>query len=253
MPWILTPPRKGRSPYWYVRGKYLGIALDRSTGTSEKRAATTILNNWKRQAERGEFSQPADKDDAGLFLTAVKAYLQAGGEGKFVEAISENWASKRLADIDQIAIDQLAKELYPTAAAATKNRQVYTPVSAILKHVGIEKKIKRPKGWRGGKRTFWLAPEVTFRLLDEAGKLDVEFGILCTLLNYCGLRLSEALREDRAWARVCLYPCYQNQRAARRLSATRRGRRARQSSEGSRPPRARLPFPQWGMATRHAR
>jgi hypothetical protein len=43
--------------------------------------------------------------------------------------------------------------------ASTKNRQVYTPVSAILKHIGIEKKIKRPTGWRGNKRTFWLKLE----------------------------------------------------------------------------------------------
>src|SRR5262249_14624873 len=58
-----------------------------------------------------------------------------------------------------------------------------------------ERKIKRPKGWRGNKRTFWLRPEPTFRLLEEATKIDAEFGILCTLLNYCGLRLSEALDE----------------------------------------------------------
>jgi len=49
------------------------------------------------------------------------------------------------------------------------------------------------KGWRGSKRTFWLQPEATFRLLKAASDLDAEFGIFCTLLNYCGLRLSEAL------------------------------------------------------------
>jgi hypothetical protein len=27
----LKSPREGRSPYWYVRGTFLGITLDRST------------------------------------------------------------------------------------------------------------------------------------------------------------------------------------------------------------------------------
>lgn len=197
MPWKLVPPRVGKTPFWYVRGKYLGIALDRSTGTSERRAAVTIFNTWKRQAERGEFSKPVETTGPGLFLSAAKAYMLAGGERQYVEAIVNEWPAKLLTDIDQVAIDTLADKLYPNAPASTKNRQVYTPVSAILKHVGIDKKIRRPKGWRGNKRTFWLAPEPTFRLLDAAAEMDLEFGILCTLLNYTGLRLDEALSQLR--------------------------------------------------------
>lgn len=193
MPWKLVPPREGKTPFWYVRGKYLGIALDRSTGARERRAATTIFNTWKKQAERGEYAKPVEATDPGLFLSAAKAYMQAGGERQYVEAISVKWAAKLLADIDQVAIDTLATELYPNAPASTRNRQVYTPVSAILKHVGIDRKIKRPKGWRGNRRTFWLAPEPTFALLGAAAALDAEFGIFCTLLNYTGLRLSEGL------------------------------------------------------------
>lgn len=193
MPWKLVPPREGKTPYWYVRGKYLGYAIDRSTGTSERRAATTIFNTWKRQAERGEFSKPVETADPDLFLSAAKAYMLAGGEKQYVEAIINKWPAKLLADIDQVAIDTLATELYPSAPASTRNRQVYTPVSAILKHVGIDKTIKRPKGWRGNKRTFWLEPEPAFALLEAAAALDAEFGIFCTLLNYTGLRLSEGL------------------------------------------------------------
>ena len=193
MPWKLVPPRAGKTPFWYVRGKYLGIALDRSTGTSERRAAATIFATWKRQAERGEFSAPAKATDPELFLSAAKAYMLAGGERQYVEAICNEWAGKSLSEIDQVAIDTLADRLYPRSPASTRNRQVYTPVSAILKHVGVERKIKRPKGWRGNKRTFWLKPEPTFALLAEAAKIDAEFGIFCTLLNYTGLRLSEGL------------------------------------------------------------
>jgi integrase len=192
MPWSLKPPRPPWTPYWYVRGTYLGIALYCSTGTSNRRAAARILATWKEQAERGEFDKPAAHTPPG-FASASLAYLRAGGARAFLAPILKAWGDRPLDEIDQVAIDDLATQLYPSATAATRNRQVYTPVSAVLKHVGVDAKIKRPKGWRGSKRTFWLSPEQTFRVLDEASKIAPEFGALCTLLNYTGLRLSEAL------------------------------------------------------------
>jgi hypothetical protein len=190
MPWKLVPPRKGKTPYWYVRGKYLGIALDDSTGTTEERAARRIFKTWREQAERGEFrKKPSAELTPATFLSAAVAYMQAGGERQYIQPLLAKWGEKPLTNIDQIAIDALAAELYPNAAAPTRNRQVYTPVSAILKRAGIEHKIRRPKGWRGTKRTFWLQPEPTFRLLEEAAALDPEFGVLCTpsTTAACGL------------------------------------------------------------------
>jgi integrase len=198
MPWKLIPPHTRKDgkkiEFFYVRGKYLGIALDKSTGTFEKRAAQTILTTWRKQAERGEFSKPAEPvAEPDYFIAAANAYMDAGGERKYLDPIITKWKTKLVSNVDQISIDTLANELYPSTPASTRNRQVYTPVSAVLKHVGIEKKIKRPKGWRGNKRTFWLKPEPTFAVLAEAEKLDIEFGIFCTVLNYTGLRLSEGL------------------------------------------------------------
>lgn len=192
MPWTLKAPRAGRTPFWYIRGTYLGITLDRSTGTGERRAAKRILDTWKKQAERGEFERgPAPQAD--LFLTAARSYMLAGGPGQFVGAISRAWPTKLLTEIDQAALDTLAVELYPAATAATRNRQVYTPVSAILKHAGVEKRFKRPRGWKGKKSTSWLEPAQAFALLEEAARLDPEFGLLCLFLLYTGMRLNEAL------------------------------------------------------------
>jgi integrase len=70
------------------------------------------------------------------------------------------------------------------------------PASRVSPHSSREsnpQKVKRPKGWRGTKRTFWLKPEPTFALLAAATALGPEFGVLCTVLNYTGLRLSEGL------------------------------------------------------------
>ncbi|RJO75463.1 MAG: site-specific integrase [Myxococcales bacterium] len=195
MPWKLVPPRTGKTPYWYVRGKYLGISLDKSTGASERRAAETIFRTWKRQAERGEFSQPRrDEPAAATFLSAAVAYMQSGGERQFIQPILARWGEKPLDEIDQIAIDSIAAELYPKATAQTRNRQIYTPISAILKRAGIDKKIKRPKGWRGKKSVSWLEPEQAVALFAAADSRDAEFGLFLRLLFFTGLRLGEALR-----------------------------------------------------------
>src|SRR5262245_26810673 len=208
MPWKLIPPRPGKTKVYYVRGTYLGIRLDHSTGTGEADAAKRILATWRKRAERGEFSEGrrADKSAPATFVNAATAYMRAGGSGQYLEPILKAWKDLLATDIDQIALDTLAAELYPKGSAATRNRQVYTPVSAVLKHVGIEKKFRRPRGSQGNKSTSWLEPDQAFAVLDAADAIDLEFGLLCEILLYTGMRLDEALtrhlrhlRLDRAF------------------------------------------------------
>lgn len=199
MPWKLIPPRAGKTLYYYVRGKYCGIRLDHSTGASERRAAQTILGTWRKQAERGEFrlgGQEAPAASAPNFASAATAYMRAGGDGQFIEPILKVWGAKPFPEIDQIAIDTLATQLYPHGSAATRNRQVYTPVSAVLKRAGVEMKIKRPVGWKGKKSTSWLEPDQAFSLFETADKIEPEFGLFCRFLCYTGMRLSEALSRE---------------------------------------------------------
>jgi integrase len=206
MPLKLVPPRKGKSKSWSVRGTYLGVYVDRSAKTTEKKIAAKALAKWKREIERGEFSAPSEP----TFLSAAVSYMQADGENRFLKPIIAELGARTLRSIDQATIDAAAVKLYPDAPASTRNRQFYTPVSAVLKHAGIKAEINRPKGWRGNKRTFWIEPEPTFALLNRCAEVDAEFWILCTLLNYTGLRLSEALYGiecerlflDRAYAYV---------------------------------------------------
>jgi integrase len=124
--------------------------------------------------------------------------MQAGGERKYLSPIIELTGDAAIRDtpisqLDQIAIDKAATALFPHASAQTKNRQFYTPVSAVLKRAGIDKAIKRPKGWRGNKSTSWLEPAQAFALIRAADCFDIEFGIFLRLLLYTGMRLSEAL------------------------------------------------------------
>jgi integrase len=91
-----------------------------------------------------------------------------------------------------VKIDQLVgREVSPR-----RNRQVYTPIIAILHHVGIERRFKRPKGWQGKKSKSFLEYDQAFALLAEADKIDREFGLLCTTLLYTGCRIGDLLNPN---------------------------------------------------------
>jgi integrase len=200
MPLKLRPPRSGKTPNYEIRGTYLDILVERSAGTPDKKLAQKRLRDLKRKIELGEFPERSEPEPVVVptFLTAAAAYLKAGSDGSYLGPIIEMTGpqalrDRPLAEIDQMAIDEAAAALYPNGTPQTKNRQFYTPVSAVLKRAGISQQIKRPKGWRGQKSKSSLEPEQAFALLAAAEGLDREFGLLCTTLVYTGMRISEAL------------------------------------------------------------
>lgn len=189
MPLKLVPPRAGKTPYWTVRGTYLGVYVERSTKTTERVKAQRSLAIWREEIERGRYAKPGEP----TFLDAAVAYMAATGNERFLEPLLEKLGALPLRGVAQGEIDQAAIALYPNASPATRNRQVHTPVSAILKHAGREAKLRRPSGARGTQRTEWMTPQQAFRLIDAAKAIDHEFGLFLSLLLYTGMRLSEAL------------------------------------------------------------
>ena len=61
-----------------------------------------------------------------------------------------------LTEITQVALDRAAIALMPNVTPATRNRKVYTPISAVLHHAGIKVEFARPKGAKGRARTDFL-------------------------------------------------------------------------------------------------
>lgn len=203
MPLSLREPRKGKTPNYSIRGTYLGVYVEATAGTPDKKLAGQFLRDIKRAIERGEYrkqeAEPVEAPREPTFADAALAYLQADGDPKGISDIIEASGphalrDKPLKDIDQIAIDHAARALYPHAPATTLNRQFYTPVSAILKRAGVERKIKRPKGWRGSKATSWLRPEQAFAVIGEAYAIEPEFGLFCETLLYTGMRLGDPVK-----------------------------------------------------------
>lgn len=199
MPLALVPPKAGRTPNYHIRGSYLGIAVNRSAKTADRAIARRLKKRIETEIEQGCYQIDQIGQDAPVtFLAAAVAYMKAGGERDFLAPIIENTGSFSIRDkpierISQTDIDNLAAELYPDGSAPTRNRQVYTPIAAVLHRAGDQRKFKRPKGWRGSKAISKLEPEQAFHLLDAAEQIDLEFGLLCYVLTYTGRRISEIL------------------------------------------------------------
>jgi integrase len=189
MPLKLVPPRAGKTPYFSVRGTYLGTHVDRSTKARDRGTASKFLKLWKEEIERGTFKRPSQP----TFQDAIEAYMAATGEERFLLPLAEHFGSMAPDAITQQGIDNAAIQLYPKATPATRNRQLYTPMSAILKHAGIEWKVRRPKGSRGRKLTYWHTDESAFATFAAADEIDPELGLFLRFLCYTGSRLSEGL------------------------------------------------------------
>jgi integrase len=188
MPLKLYPPRPGH-PNWTIRGTYLKRYVERSSGTGDRKVAAKILKKLEGEIERGEFTEAG----APTFASAAAAYMKAGGERKYVRRLLDYFGDKPLSHFEQSIIDNGSVEIYPGASPATRNRQVYTPLVAILNFAGVSLRIRRPRGSGGNRATAWLWPEQAEAIFAEAEKIDKEFAALLIVLCYTGMRLSEAL------------------------------------------------------------
>lgn len=204
MPIKLIPPKPGKTPNYYIRGTYLGQYVDESTGTPKQEVARQFRRLAIEAIERGEYQSRRAVKQETTFLEAAIAYISAGGERRFIGEFDEktgkwkpglitHFGETLLKDITQQSIDEAAIALYDKAGPATRNRQVYTPASAVLKHAVVELSLRRPKGAQGSQRTLWMQPKQAARLLKVASKIDREFGIFLATLLYTGARLSDIL------------------------------------------------------------
>jgi integrase len=189
MPIKLISPRPGKTPYYAGRGKHLGTYVDRSTKASNRTLALKILKKWEREIESGTFIEPGEL----TFAAAAIDYMNAGGDRRPLAPLIKHFGDSPCKLIGQKEIDRAAAKLMPNLTPATQNREVYSPVSAILKRAGFDFRLKRPKGWRGKIIRKWLWPEQAWRVLEAAYTIEPELGILCTLFLFGGLRLSEQL------------------------------------------------------------
>lgn len=199
MPLKVVRARKDPDGCWYVRGTVRGRRIEESTGTRERKRAEEF-----RARREAELLDEAIHGRAAVatFAHAAAAYLEFGGEGRFLTPILGHFRTMSLAKIDQSAVEACAKALYPGAKPSTIARQVYTPISAVLQYGASRgmceaKTLKRPRQPAG--KTRWMT-------VDEAGRLvgacSDHLRPVVLMMLYTGARLSEALYLD--WRQVNL-------------------------------------------------
>ncbi|MFC0243641.1 tyrosine-type recombinase/integrase [Rhodopseudomonas telluris] len=193
MPLKLVPPRKGKSPNYTIRGTYLGVSVDRSARTARKAVAEQQRKLLEGRIERGEFPEKPAVGLGETFIAAAVSYMRGGGERENLGRLISYFGETPIAEIGQAEIDAAALALYPTATPATRNRKVYTPVSAVLHRAGRDIQIKRPKGAKGRIVTDFLSVDDAFAIIDAADRDDRAFGMLLRFLLYTGCRISEAM------------------------------------------------------------
>ena len=191
--------RRPKSPFWIMRGTVRGQSVEESTGVADRKIAEEI--RIKRENEILTESIYG-KTATATFAHAVADYLEQGGNGRFFKPLLDHFGTTLLRLIEQDAIDQAAKKLYPAAGPATRNRQVYTPVSTVLRHAARKgwcpvPTLARPKQPKGIIR--WLKPEEADKLIDACAK---HLRPLVVFLLYTGARAGEALWLD--WSNVDL-------------------------------------------------
>ena len=179
MPIKLIEPRKGKSPNWTMRGTHLRVYVDESCRTHKRSVARKIRDEREAAIERGEWpARPVvARADLDTFIGAAVNYMETGHSRRYVAPLIARFGETPVADIDQAVIDQAAIEMHPRVTPCSRNRYVYAPVSAILRHAGRQLALRRPKGAKG--RMVTELPNSGRRLCDHPGECGILRSGIC--------------------------------------------------------------------------
>lgn len=186
--------RRGR--IWHIRGTIAGQRVRESTGLDDRKAAEAFRARREHELTMRRALGPAATRS---FAEAVVAYIEAGGEARFLGPIVAHFGPDRLvADIDLDAVNRAARALYPEAAPATVNRQLITPISAVVamhcRTTGQRPPVfpRRPEPTG---RVRWLTPDEAEALLAAC---DARIAPVVAFLLGTGCRTGEAFALDAA-------------------------------------------------------
>lgn len=196
---MLKLTQRNESSQWYLRGTVRGQSVYESTGTANKKAAEEI--RVKREAELLEQSIHGRRVTM-QFSQAALSYLEHSGDTRFMKPLLLHFGSTKLSAIGQQELDRAARTLYPDRAPSTLNRQLYTPVSAVLHHAAKRgwcevPRLDRPSEPPG--RVRWITKTEAEALLSACAP---HLRPLVMFLLYTGARVGEALWLD--WKMVSL-------------------------------------------------
>lgn len=189
-----------RGGIWHCRGT-VGPAGRRkrfrqSLHTKVKDIAARQVAEIEKKYWDGHFDGPAA---ILTFESAARMYKNAGKSDRFLAPIEKYLGQTLVKDITEGAVQQMAKDLYPTAKGASLNRLVLVPTKAVINHAArsklcsrlevepytVETKVKEPATLE------WVKAFMT-----EAGP---HLGTMALFMYLTGARVGEAValkKED---------------------------------------------------------
>jgi len=183
-----------RSPHYVLRGTVCGVRVFETTETANREDA----DRYRLKREREIYASAGlGKERPVTVAEAMAAYVDAGGEVRFLVPLLDHFKDKPLCEVGQAEIDQAAQALHPGCKPATLMRQVYGPMKAVMKHAletemsgAVYRKVKNPKVDIVAPQ--WSNDSDLDALLAASGA-NLRAWILVS--TYTGLRASEMLRQ----------------------------------------------------------
>lgn len=122
---------KERNGIWYACGTIGGKRIRESLGTGDKKVAEEARAQYEaRLWKRHTYGEEAVR----LFEEAATSYMEQGGEARFLAPIIKHFKGRAIGTIKPAEIRAMSMKLYPTGAAATRNRQAIIPARAVVNH-----------------------------------------------------------------------------------------------------------------------
>lgn len=196
---MLKVQPRGKKGIYQVTGfieGWPGRRIRESTGTTDKLEA----HQYKRDLEARLVKEWTDEKEQKAkpvvytFADAIELYLNKGGEKRYLIKLLERFGKKPLNEIGDVEVTQAAEDIYPGRSAATLNRQIYTPMTAIFRLAAQAKmcdpvKFVRPKQKKANVRAApdkWIAEVVS--------QAEPRIAALIIFMTFTGARISEACR-----------------------------------------------------------
>lgn len=194
--------RKGTAQL-YIRGAVRGQSVFETAGTNDPKIADAIRIKIESELlNRSVFGAGATV----TFAEAAVSYLAAGGEARYLgsyDPATGKWSlliglffQTPIATIGQVEADEASYKLYPGTSGATRKRQVYGPLKAVLNHAADKwkisvQRIKNPKVKKAAVE--WAPPENVRKLLPHCSPKLRRFVVM---IVYTGERLEKVTNID---------------------------------------------------------
>lgn len=117
-----------------------GERYRKSTGTADKRLAEDIAIKAENLVRRAVVH---GQETVLTFADALGLYVDDGKDTRFTVKLLDYFGKWKFVDITGPEIRKAAKKIYPGAAPATWNRQVITPMRAIINHAADAKRLQK--------------------------------------------------------------------------------------------------------------